>query len=279
MTGWRPAGPALLFCPADRPERYAKAYARADMAVLDLEDGVAEQDRTAARAALTAAARDLEPVRTIVRINAADSGHRAADLDALAALDRAGAAPSAIMLPKARTPDDVAALAPYPVIALCETAAGVLGAPELARTANCAALTWGAEDLTADLGGRSSRGPDGGYREVIRSARARVLLAATAARIPALDAIWTAIADLDGLRAEAEDGAASGFAGKILIHPGHAAPVRAAYRPSAEQLDWARRVLTAAERSPGAFQIDGRMIDAPLIAHARAIRAASAEPE
>lgn len=274
MTGWRPVGPALLFCPADRPDRYGKAYDRADMVVLDLEDGVAEPDKDAARAALRKAADGLDPARTIVRINP-EGVHRDADLALLDALDAAGASPSAVMIPKAAAEADVTALAPRPVIALCETAAGVLGAPELARAANCAALTWGGEDLIADLGGRSSRGPDGGYRDVIRAARSRVLLSAAAARVAALDAIWTAIGDLDGLAAEAEDGAASGFAGKILIHPSHVEPVRAAYRPTEEQVDWARRVMAGAERGPGAFTVDGAMIDAPLIAHARAILAAA----
>lgn len=274
MTGWRPAGPALLFCPADRPDRYGKAYARADMVVLDLEDGVAEGGKDTARAALRAASGELEPDRTIIRINPADGPHHAADLALLDALDAADAGPSAVMVPKAADPGELAALAPRPLIALCETAAGVLAAPELARVPTCAALTWGGEDLIADLGGRSSRGPDGGYRDVIRAARARVLLAAAAARIVAIDAIWTAIGDLDGLAAEAEDGAASGFAAKILIHPGHVAAVRAAYRPTPEQLGWAHRVVAAAEAGAGAFTIDGQMIDAPLIAHARAILAA-----
>lgn len=269
MTGWRPTGPALLFCPADRPDRYGKAYDRADMVVFDLEDGVAEGDKAAAREALRAA--ELDPARTVIRINPADGPHHAADL---ALLDDLREPPSAVMVPKAADPAELAALAPRPVIALCETAAGVLAAPELARVPNCAALTWGGEDLIADLGGRSSRGPDGGYREVIRAARSRVLLAAAAARIVAIDAIWTAIGDLEGLAAEAEDGAASGFAAKILIHPGHVAAVRAAYRPTPEQLDWARRVVEAAETSAGAFTIDGQMIDAPLIAHARGILAA-----
>lgn len=271
MTGWHPAGPALLFCPADRADRYAKAYARADMVVLDLEDGVAEPDKEAAREALRTAAGELDPARTIIRINPEESPHHAADLGLLDAL---GEQPSAVMLPKASDPARLAALAPRPVIALCETAAGVLAAPELAGVANCAALTWGGEDLIADLGGRSSRGPDGGYRDVVRTSRARVLLAAAAARVPAIDAIWTAIGDLDGLAAEAEDGAASGFAAKMLIHPSHVPAVRAAYRPAPEEVDWARRVLAAAETSAGAFTIDGRMIDAPLIAHARAILAA-----
>jgi citrate lyase subunit beta/citryl-CoA lyase len=268
-------GPALLFCPADRPDRYGKAYDRADMVILDLEDGVAEADKPAARAALLAAAGGLDPARTVVRINAADpGGHRAADLALLDALDAASAGPAAVMVPKATGAADVAALAPRPVIALCETAAGVLNAPEIAGAANCAALSWGGEDLIADLGGRSSRGPDGRYRDVVRAARSRVLLSAAAARVTALDAIWTAIHDLDGLAAEAEDGAASGFAGKILIHPGHVAAVRAAYRPTPERLDWARRVVAAAETSAGAFTVDGQMVDAPAVAHARAIIAA-----
>ncbi|MQA95075.1 MAG: CoA ester lyase [Streptosporangiales bacterium] len=271
MDDWLPPGPALLFCPADRPDRYAKAYDRADGVILDLEDGVAEGDKDKARAALVAARADLDPARTIVRINAAGTGHRQADLETLEALDV-----SAVMLPKAADPAEIGTLAPLPVIALCETAAGVLAAPELARAPGCAALTWGAEDLTADIGGSSSRGPDGAYREAMRHARSTVLLAAAAAGIAAIDAIWLAIKDLDGLAAEAEDGVAGGFVAKLLIHPGHVETVRAAFRPSAERVDWARRVLAAAESGPGAIQLDGQMVDAPLIAQARRVLALAA---
>lgn len=266
MGEWLPPGPALLFCPADRPDRYAKAYDRADAVILDLEDAVAEPDKAAARQQLVDARADLDPRRTIVRINAAGTGHRAADLETLEALDI-----GAVMLPKAADPAEIGTLGPLPVIALCETAAGILAAPELARTPGCAGMTWGAEDLIADLGGSSSRGPSGGYRDAMRHSRSQVLLAATAAGIPAYDAIWTAIKDLDGLAVEAEDGVASGFAGKMLIHPGHVETVRAAFRPSPERLDWARRVLEIAESGPGAVQLDGQMIDAPLIAQARRI--------
>ncbi len=172
------------------------------------------------------------------------------------------------MLPKAETAAQVAALAPRSVLALCETPRGVLGASELAAAAGTVALMWGAEDLVAAIGGRSSRHPDGRYRDVARHARSGVLLAAAAAGVPAVDAVYLDIPDLDGLRGESEDAAASGFAAKACIHPTQVAVVRAAYRPGEEEVAWARRVLAAAADASGVFAFEGRMVDAPVLRHA-----------
>lgn len=255
-------GPALLFCPADRPERFAKALDRADAVILDLEDAVAPEARPTARAALVD--HPLDPSRVIVRVNPAGSDDFAADLEAVA---RAGY--RTVMVAKAD-----ASLPPLPgleVIALCETAAGVLDAPALARREEVVALMWGAEDLVASLGGTSSRDPRGGYRDVVRHARAHVLLAAGAAGIAAIDTVHLAIADLDGLRAEAEDAVASGFAATACIHPTHAPVIRDAYRPSEAEVAQALRVLEAAATRGGVFRLEGLMVDGPVLRHAETV--------
>ncbi|HTU74830.1 MAG TPA: CoA ester lyase [Trebonia sp.] len=284
-------GPALLFCPADRPDRYAKALAAADSVILDLEDGVGATRKDAARAALLAT--PLDPGRVIVRINAVGSADHAADIEALR---RTGY--RTIMLPKAESRaqlDALAALGDWDVLALVESALGILRVEEVAAAPNVVAVLWGAEDLIASMHGRTSRRPDGTYRGVALHARERTLLAATAYGKQAVDAIYANIGDLDGLAAEAQDAAASGFALKALIHPSHVPVVRAAFRPDDAQLAWARRVLAAARTGGatggatgdadggdrdggadgGAIKLDGQMIDAPLIRQAEAILAAS----
>lgn len=259
-------GPALLFCPGDRPDRFAKAAERADAVILDLEDGVAPDDKAAAREAV--AASSLDPNRTIVRVNAADSAHLADDLSVLART-----AYRTVMLPKATSPADVDALGARDVIALCETAAGVVRAADIAAHPRVVALMWGAEDLVASMGGTSSRHASGAYRDVAAHARSQVLLAAGAAGRGAIDAIRTDIADVDGCRTEADDAAASGFAAKAAIHPSHVAPIRDAFAPSAERVAWAERILEEGERRPGAFRFEGRMVDEPVLMHARSILA------
>lgn len=255
-------GPAILFCPADRPERYAKAAAAADAVILDLEDAVAPADKAAARMHLAAAT--LDPARTLVRVNPVGTEEFRRDLDALA-----GTGVRTVMLAKAESAAQCDALGDCRVVALCETAAGVEAAAELARHPSVDALMWGAEDLVASLSGRSSRHADGRYRDVARYARSRVLIAAGAAGKAAWDAVHLDIGDLEGLRAEAEDAAASGFAATVCIHPSQVAVIRAAYAPTAEQVDEARALLRAAEEEAGVFRFRGRMIDEPVLRQAR----------
>ena len=124
----------------------------------------------------------------------------------------------------------------------------------------------------ASTGGRASRGPDGRYHDVALHARSSVLLAAAAAGVAAIDAVWLALEDREGQAAEAADAAASGFAAKACVHPSHVAPIRAAFKPSPEELIWAEDVLAlAAEQGSGVFIHEGRMIDEPLLRHARVI--------
>jgi citrate lyase subunit beta/citryl-CoA lyase len=271
-------GPALLFCPADRPDRYGKALAAADVVILDLEDGTGADRKVAAREALLAT--PLDPSRVIVRVNAVGTAEHASDIAVLGQT-----AYRLVMLPKAETSAQLDHLDPdWQVIALCETPAGILNAPQIAALPTVIALMWGAEDLIASIGGRSSRHPEGRYRDVARHARSAALLAAAAYGKAAIDSVYTDIGDLDGLAAEAEDAAASGFAGKACIHPSQVPVVRAAFRADEAQVAWARRVLEAVRaaagpgdggrpRDSGAIKVDGQMIDAPLIRQAEAILA------
>ncbi|WP_433876521.1 HpcH/HpaI aldolase/citrate lyase family protein [Sinomonas atrocyanea] len=262
-------GPALLFCPADRPERFAKAAERADAVILDLEDAVSPDAKAEAR--LNLADVPLDPERTIVRVNSAgptlSSGDFEADLEALEATPY-----RTVMLAKTESADQLALLRQYRVIALCETAAGVLAAPSIAAEPNAVALMWGAEDLVASLGGTSSRAGDGAYRAVALHARSSVLLAAGACGKAAIDAVYTDIPDLDGLAAESADAVASGFAAKACIHPSQVGAVRAAYAPTPEAVEAARELLAAAEDAgAGVFQFHGKMIDGPILRHAEAV--------
>ena len=254
-------GPALLFCPADRPDRYQKAAELADAVILDLEDAVARDDKADARRALLE--HPLHAATTIVRVNALGTQDHALDLAALEQTDY-----RMIMLPKAV---DATGLESYSVIALCETAAGVLAAEALAAQPHVVALMWGAEDLVASLGGSSSRHDDARYRDVAVHARARILLAAGAHGKAAIDAVHLDIADLDGLEAEARDAAAQGFAATACIHPSQVETVRAAYRPSEAEVAHARAVIDAAQGAAGVFMLDGRMVDEPVVRHARRV--------
>jgi citrate lyase subunit beta/citryl-CoA lyase len=254
-------GPGWLFCPADRPDRYAKAEAAADVVILDLEDAVAPNDKPAAREALLAT--QLDPARTVVRINATDTPFHAEDLQALSQTPY-----RLVMLPKAESAGDVAALASYQVIALVESARGALAVASIAAAENTVGLMWGAEDLTASLGGSSSRNALGAYRDASVHVRAQTLLAAKAYGRLALDAVHLDIKDLDGLRDEALDAAALGFDGTVSIHPSQVAVVRAAYAPDADEVEWASRVIAAAANERGVFQFEGRMVDGPILRHA-----------
>lgn len=280
---WTPPGPAMLFCPADRPERHTKAAERADVVVLDLEDAVAPDRRPAAREALRSSS--LDPERTIVRVNAAGTDDHAADLEAVSATDH-----RCLMLAMTESAAQVADLHAATgawVLALVETPLGVVRSEEIAAAPGCAGLMWGAEDLIAAMGGSTSRysaeeagGPRvaGEYRDVPRHARARVALAAAAFGRWAVDSVHLDIGDTAGQRAEALDAVALGYAATACIHPSQVAVIRQAYAPTGDEIDWARRVLDAARENPGVFQLDGRMVDGPVFRQAEATlrRAAAA---
>lgn len=266
MSDWIP-GPAWLFCPADRSDRYGKALAVADVVILDLEDAVAPAARETARDELRRLAGDgaLDVERTIVRVNAADTADHAADL---ALVEEIGA--RRVMLPKAQRAADVSALS-HDVVVLLETPVGIERAGELAAAENTVAVMWGADDLVAGLGGTASRYPDGRYRDVARYARSRALIAAKASGRLALDGVHMDIQDARGLATECEDAVAVGFDATVAIHPSQLAVIREAYEPSADRLDWARRLLehTGGDRAVTTFE--GRMVDGPIYKQAERV--------
>jgi citrate lyase subunit beta/citryl-CoA lyase len=130
---------------------------------------------------------------------------------------------------------------------------------------------WGSEDLIADLGGRRSRGPSGTYLAPAVTARTTIRFAAAAAGVPAIDAVYLALDDLNGLAAETAEAADWGFAAKAALHPRQVPAIRAAFRPPPDLLEWAQAVLASSAGHSGAFRFRGQMIDSPLLAHARAV--------
>ncbi|MEV0434282.1 CoA ester lyase [Nocardia sp. NPDC050413] len=264
MSAWQPTGPAWLFCPADRPERFAKAAAAADVVILDLEDGVAPADKAAARQALLDT--PLDPQHTVIRVNAAGTDDHLDDLAVLAKTDY-----RRVMLPKCESAEQVRNLAECEVIVLVESPLGAVRVAETVQVDNAIGVMWGAEDLIAGLGGNASRHADGSYRDIARHVRSTSLLAAKAFGRFALDSVYLNIKDLDGLAAETLDAVAVGFDGKVAIHPSQVPVIRAGYAPSDAETDWARRVLAEVPNHRGVFAFEGRMVDAPVLRHAEQI--------
>uniref|UniRef100_UPI000592EF82 aldolase/citrate lyase family protein n=1 Tax=Nocardia vinacea TaxID=96468 RepID=UPI000592EF82 len=161
---WQLPGPAWLFCPADRPERFEKAAAAADVVIIDLEDGVAAGDKAFARKALVET--PLDPETTVVRINAVGTDEHEPDLAALARTEY-----RRIMLPKAESAEQLGSLTDYEVIALIESPLGAMAVGRAVLARNAIGAMWGAEDLVAGLRGNSSRHADGSYRDVARHVR------------------------------------------------------------------------------------------------------------
>jgi (3S)-malyl-CoA thioesterase len=256
MTADLRACRSLLFLPASNPRAIAKARAlAADMVVLDLEDAVKEEDKDSARAAARAAGGF--PGLFAIRINSKEPWI-GPDMAAV----RASAADFAVV-PMTADPDAVTRVAEAtgkPVLAMIETARGVLGAPAIAAAA--AGLIAGTNDLAADLGL-----PTGGSRPALASALQWILLAARAAAIAAFDGVHNRLDDPDGFAAECREGRSYGFDGKSLIHPDQVEAANRLFGPSAEEIDAARRLVAAA--TGGAERHEGAMIEELHVAAAR----------
>ena len=275
---------SLLFVPADSERKLARApHSGADALILDLEDSVIPANRTLARSQ----ARDFlvsttaAGLRRYIRINPLSSG---AALDDLAAVVPGN--PDGILLPKC-LPEDLRTLDHYlaalevatsvscgtiRVIAIAtETPAAMFALGGYAGiSARLEAITWGAEDLAACLGGNNRRA-DGTYDDVYRLARSLCLLGAAAAGVVAIDTIYTDFNDAAGLAAESAAARRSGFAAKMAIHPAQVAVINHAFSASEEELAWARKVVGAFAENPGAgtIALDGRMVDKPHLTLAR----------
>ena len=272
---------SLLFVPGDRPERFAKAAASgADAVILDLEDSVAAAAKPAAREAVAQWLREPAAVARFVRVNPLGTAGIADDIAAARGAD-------GVMLPKAERAEDVATLVAamgaqaVPVLPVAtETPLAVFGLGGYRAVADrLAGLTWGAEDLPAAIGAATAREPDGHYTPPYEMVRTLALMAAHAAGVAAIETVYPAIGDLDGLGAYARRGARDGFTGMMAIHPAQVAAINAAFSPDAGALAEARRIVAAFAANPqaGALQLDGRMIDAPHLKQAQAILARGAE--
>jgi citrate lyase beta subunit len=263
---------SLLFVPGDDARKLARAWtAEAGAIILDLEDAVLGKRKPVARA-LTAQRLADRPARApvIVRINALETDDGRADLHWLEEVRRV----EAVLIPKA----SAASLAALPclgrpVIALIETAAGVLDSQGIALLPTVSALMLGTIDLAAELGIEITS--DG--RE-LQAARSALVLAAAAAGLPApIDGVWLGVEDLAGLRDEASSAKVLGFRAKACIHPSQVPVVEEVFRPSEIELEHARRVLSATELAASAGQgvvkLDGCMVDRPVVERARRILA------
>ena len=283
---------SLLFVPADGGTKLDKAMASgADAVILDLEDSITPerkaQARTAALEFLKAAQNKLQRPRLLVRINGLDTGMTDADLNAVVA-----GKPDAILFPKAEGGASVTHLD-----AKLTAREAIAGLPEgsikiLAQSVESAVgfflagtfrdssqrligLTWGPEDLSAELGAEVNREADGTLTEPYRLARSICLFGAAAARVPAIETIHVNFRDPDVLRRDTDLARRDGFTGRLAIHPAQVAVINEVFTPSPEQITKAKAVVAAFEAKPGAgaVGIDGKMYDRPHLLRAQALLA------
>lgn len=269
-----------LFVPADSNRKMMKALeSGADAIIFDLEDSVVSGQKTVAREllGLLPERRDGEPQRW-VRINPLGSEAHRDDLDLLESLDIDG-----VVLPKAECGDDVADLAAelaprhLPIHAIVtETAASLFS---LLSYRDCcpglAAMSWGAEDLSAGLGASSKYARGGELAFTYRLARSLCLAGAVAAEVQPIDGVFADFRDEAGLIAEARAAAAEGFTGKLAIHPAQVGPINAAFTPTPEEIAHAQAIIEAFEIEPeaGVLSVDGKMVDRPHLVQARGVLA------
>jgi citrate lyase subunit beta/citryl-CoA lyase len=282
---------SLLFVPADSEKKLEKGLGSgADILLIDLEDSVALDRKAAARA--VAAAFIIEKrlatrSALYVRVNDLTTGLTDDDLGIVMA-----ARPDGILLPKASSATDVEHLAAKlrvfeaengiddgstRILALMtENAAGILSAGTYREPhPRLSGLTWGAEDLSAEIGARTPRDENGRYTDVFRLARALTLVAASAAQVAAIDTVFVNFRDTDALRAECLEAERDGFTAKMAIHPAQVPIINEVFTPSAEAIAHSREIIDAFERAgnPGVVAIDGQMYDRPHLKRAERLLA------
>lgn len=264
---------SYLFVPAHRPERIGKArQSGADAVIVDLEDAVEPSAKAGARQALAQAADALAGALDSalwLRINALDTADAAHDLALLGSL-RARGLPIGAMVPKAGDIAALQALPPeLPVLALIETASGLGQAHRLGEVPAVQRLAFGSIDYALDLGGI-----DPADHEALRHARSTLVWASRCADLPPpVDGVTPAIDDAAALAADNAEARRLGFAARLCIHPRQVAAVHAALAPSPAERAWAERVVAAAGEG-GAVQLDGRMVDRPVLLRAQRLLAA-----
>jgi len=279
---------SLLFVPADGGSKLDKAMASgADAVIIDLEDSIAPERKDQARAAALsflkdATAKTARP-RILVRINGLDTGMTDADLDAVVP-----GKPDAIVFPKAEGGGSVVhldakltareAISGLPegsikVLAQAvESATGLFTAGTFRdASARLIGLTWGPEDLSAELGAESNRDEHGALTEPYRLARNICLYGAAAAKLPAIETVYVDFRNSEGLRRDTQDARRDGFSGRLAIHPAQVAVINAVFTPTPEQIEKAKLVIAAFAAKPGAgaVGIDGKMFDRPHLIRAQ----------
>ncbi|MGZ5855576.1 MAG: HpcH/HpaI aldolase/citrate lyase family protein [Xanthobacteraceae bacterium] len=287
---------SLLFVPADSEKKLAKGLeSGADALIVDLEDSIANEKKPAARVVaaefLKLNQKMSERPRLFVRINAFATGQSDEDLDAVMA-----ARPDGIVLPKAEGEATVTRLdkrlmaaekkfgiaqGQTRILAIAtETAASLFRAGTYKGSSDrLAGLTWGAEDLSADLGAEANRDADGNFLDPYRFARVLCLAGATAALVQPIDTVYVNYKNEKGLRREAEEARRDGFTGKLAIHPAQVAIINDVFTPSSEQVASAQAVIDAFAATPGAgvVGINGVMYDRPHLARAEKLLARAKE--
>lgn len=260
---------SVLFTPADSPEMMKKALnTSADTVVFDLEDAVAP---TAKEDARNAVRRVLEETGTVVpelciRVNPDYSEDirmiMGYDIDSVA-LPKVGGSMEVKRFCDTLSDHGVEG----GVIVVVESADGVLNVEEIAGVDGVEAVVFGAEDLAADIGAkRTKEGVEVLY------ARERVVLAASAADIDAIDTLYTDYEDLEGLREDAEFASQLGYDGKLAIHPAQVDVINEAFTPSEDRIEWAEKILKAeSETEAGVYEVDGVMVDAPMVKQAESV--------
>ncbi|MCC2976521.1 CoA ester lyase [Sphingomonas sp. PL-96] len=274
---------SLLFVPGDRPDRFAKAAASgADAIILDLEDSVRPEAKDAAAGNVaTFLAQPGGAVLRLVRINPLDAGRLDADLAAARSAD-------GIVLPKAEGAASIRQLIERleergpPILPIAtETPAAVFALGSYAEVADrLLGISWGAEDLPAAIGAATSREEDGRYTPPYEMLRSLTLFGAHAAGVAAIDTVYPALADGDGLARYAARAARDGFTGMLALHPAQVPVINAAFTPTPEQVAHAQGVVAAFAASPGTgvLRHEGRMLDAPHLKQAQHLLA-RAEPQ
>jgi citrate lyase subunit beta / citryl-CoA lyase len=282
---------SLLFVPADGGSKLDKAMASgADGVIIDLEDSIAPERKEAARKLaldVLKSAKGKKGPRLLVRINGLDTGMTDADLDAIVA-----GAPDAILFPKAEggatvthvdaklmAREAIAGLPEGSIKILAQTVESAAGLFTAGTYKNCSprliGMTWGPEDLSAELGAEANREADGTLTEPYRIARAMCLFGATAAKVPAIETIHVNFRDPDVLREDTELARRDGFTGRLAIHPAQVPVINDVFSPSAAQIEKAKAIVAAFAAKPGAgtVGIDGKMYDRPHLARAQALLA------
>jgi len=277
---------SLLYCPGDEPEMMRKAVnSGADAVIFDLEDAVAPAARGEARQAVQETIDTLDDTTPSISVRL-NPVNRDGLQDVDTVIRDGESLPDSVVLPKVDRAETVATLtshltdmgaASVDVIPLIETAAGLVAAEEIAAAPGVVAIAYGDQDYTADIGATVTD-----EKTESLYARQRVVAAAGAVGVDALDTVYTDIDDTDGLREQTETVIEFGFDGKLAIHPDQVGVINDAFTPDPDEIAWAEKVIAghkqADEAESGVFTVDGQMIDPPLVDRARTIldRAAAA---